>query len=261
MIYASMKNYLFQILDPFTAEEVEEELAKKGLKNIYIIEEDGTGQTLIGGTSRKKIHSEKVLILDEKSSVNWENQWALFAEDFKEGKAHIDLAPFGAEKTLLLSPGAGFGDLSHPTTYLMLQMMAGRVSHAQVVDIGTGSGILSLAAVFMGASRSIGIDIDKQAIVHAKENAKLNDLTPYTKFSKTLPKNLNRENIFLMNMILPEQKTLNPSQFNSHAKLWIVSGILSEQREEYLKLAEEWGWTSLEEYSRGEWLGWIFSQI
>ena len=111
-----MNNYLFEIIEPFTIEDIEAELQKKGLKDIYIIEEGGEGKVWIGGHSRKKIETDKALLIEEKSTVNWEDQWALFAEDFKEGKAHINLSPFGVEKTLLLTPGAGFGDLSHPTT-------------------------------------------------------------------------------------------------------------------------------------------------
>jgi len=189
-------------------------------------------------------------------SVDWNQQWELFAENFFNGKAHIDLSKFGVAKTLLLLPGPGFGDLSHPTTYLMLKMMKGRVRDESIVDIGSGSGILSLAALLLGANKAIGIDIDTSAIKHAKENAKINNLK--AQFSKTLPKNLANEQIFLMNMIFPEQKSLNPKKLNDFAKLWIVSGILVEQKKEYLLQANKWGWTPLSEHRKGEWMGWIF---
>lgn len=251
-----MFNYLFQILSDVG--KIKSELHKKGLKDIYIIEEDATGTILIGGRSRKKIHTEKALLIEEKSSVNWEDQWSLFAQDFKDGKAHINLSPFGVEKTLLLLPGAGFGDLSHPTTNLMLEMMKRRVADQTIVDIGTGSGILTLAAVLLGARLGIGIDIDPKAIAHAKKNAELNNLKTVTKFSKKLPKKV-AKSVFLMNMILPEQRELDPSRFNAHASTWIVSGILKDQKKEYLKQAKSWGWSPIEEFSRDEWMGWVFS--
>lgn len=254
-----MYNYLFQILSPFSIEEVEIELIKKGLKDTYVIEEDGEGQIFVGGRSRKKIRTEKALLIDEKNEVDWQDQWAHFAEDFKEGKAHINLSPFGVEKTLFLTPGAGFGDLSHPTTYLMLEMMKGRVERQTVVDIGAGSGILTLAAVMMGADFGIGIDIDPKAVAHAKENAKLNHLESHTKFSKNLPKKLASENLFLMNMILPEQMAFDPSRYNGFAKNWIVSGILAEQKKEYFKQTSKWGWHLIQEHSRSEWIGAVFS--
>lgn len=254
-----MYNYLFRVIDPFPVEEIENELIKKGLKDIYIIQNDGDGQIFIGGRSPKKIRPKNALLVEENSAVNWEDQWALFSEDFKEGKAHINLSPFGVENTLLLTPGAGFGDLSHPTTYLMLEIMKGRVDGKKIVDIGTGSGILTLAAVMLGADFGIGIDIDKEAIAHAKKNAKLNHLESQTKFSKNLPKKLSPYNIFLMNMILPEQRIFDPSRFNAYAKTWIVSGILAEQKNEYLRQASEWGWNLVLERSKSEWIGFLFS--
>lgn len=184
--------------------------------------------------------------------VNWEEQWALFAQNFKDGKAHIDLG----EKTLLLLPGEGFGDLSHPTTFLMLEMMKQYVVGESVIDIGTGSGILALASLMLGAKSSFGIDIDPGAVKHAKKNAKLNHLN--AKFSKALPKKLPKKNIFLMNMILMEQLQVEPERLNERAKLWIVSGILNTQKKKYLKQAEAWGWELVSVHRKTEWLGFVF---
>ena len=195
----------------------------------------------------------------KKFTVNWEEQWALFAESFSEGKAHIDLSRFGGASTLLLLPGPGFGDLSHPTTYLMLKMMQNRVQNLPVLDIGTGSGILSLAALLLGASSAIGLDIDPEALAHARTNAKLNHLK--ARFVKALPKSVPASNICLINMILSEQKVaLSQIQhYNRLSKLWIVSGILAEQKEKYLRLASAWGWEVQEEHKRKGWLGWVFT--
>jgi len=186
-------------------------------------------------------------------------QWALFAEGFKEGKAHIDLSRFGVNTTLLLNPGPGFGDLSHPTTQLMLKMMQDRVANKTIIDIGTGSGILTLAALMLGANTGLGIDIDLNAIIHAKTNAKLNHLENKALFSKKLPNKLPPQNVFLMNMIFPEQKGFDPSRFNAHANIWIISGILAEQKEEYFSQAEKWGWDLLEEHHNSGWMGLIYS--
>jgi ribosomal protein L11 methyltransferase len=187
------------------------------------------------------------------NQVDWEEQWALFAKNFKEGKAHI---PVG-DKTLLLLPGPGFGDLSHPTTALMMKMMKKYVPSESVIDIGTGSGILALAAILLKARSAIGIDIDSEALRHARKNRKLNQLK--ATFSKRLPKKIPRKNIMLMNMILPEQKEFQPERLNSLAKLWIISGILASQKKAYLSQAKSWGWRLLSHHRRGEWLGFVFS--
>jgi ribosomal protein L11 methyltransferase len=249
-----LKYLLFRVLNSNSATDVQKELRKKGLKNSFIIEDDAVGEIFIGGHSKKPIETENALLVEQKDAVvDWEQQWSLFAENFTEGKAHIDLG----EKTLLLTPGAGFGDLSHPTTYLMLEMLKTRSQGESIIDIGTGSGILALAALALGAKSAIGIDIDPAAIKHAKENAKINGLR--ATFGKHLPSDIGNENIFLMNMILPEQESILPTHYNPYAKLWLTSGILKEQRKEYLKIAEKWGWKLEEEHEKGDWLSFIFS--
>lgn len=250
-----MKYYLFQALD----DQAEEELIRHGLQDLYRIEE---GETIfIGGRCKKKPSSLKhsELIEEKESTIDWEEQWSLFAEGFAEGKAHIDLAKFGGTSTLLLLPGPGFGDLSHPTTYLMLEMMQSHIRGQAVLDIGTGSGILALAALLLGASSAIGIDIDDQALLHARTNAEANHLK--ARFQKTLPRHT-PPSIVLINMIFPEQKQAlrRIERYNKLAKLWIVSGILAEQKEEYLEQTRTWGWKIQEEHQKGEWLGWVFTQ-
>ena len=184
-------------------------------------------------------------------SVNWEEQWALFAENFYDGKAHIGLG----EKTLLLLPGPGFGDLSHPTTSLMLQMMRSHIYGESIIDIGSGSGILTLAALLLGARSSLGIDIDPEALLHGQKNNDLNSLK--AQFSRNLPNHL-PPSVALMNMILSEQRVAFSPRANRAAKLWITSGILASQEEEYLLQATAWGWKLLSRHQQTEWLGFIF---
>lgn len=191
-------------------------------------------------------------------TVDWEAQWASFAENFYDGLAHIDLTQYGGTGDLLLYPGAGFGDLSHPTTRLMLKLMQGRVKREQVVDIGCGSGILGLAALKLGALRLWGLDIDPDAIEHARQNCALNGLEAV--FSDEVPDSTEEKSILLMNMILPEQKMVmeQGARLNAIAKTWITSGILVTQREEYLAVARSWGWELVQELYEGEWLGMVF---
>ena len=158
--------------------------------------------------------------------IDWHEQWALHAPDFHAGFVHVK--PFGFK----LKPGPGFGDLSHPTTRLMLEMLPSKIS-LPVVDIGCGSGVLSLAAHFAGAPKVYGIDIDEGAITHAKENATLNKAPLF--FGKALPE-IPKRCLVLMNMISSEQCVAWESQkaLHPYVEEMIVSGIPLEERDRFL---------------------------
>ncbi len=253
-----MSYYLFKVLDEKAAKN---ELISKGLKDIYELQDCESNSLFIGGRSSQPLTDLRSVELAHESpeDVDWEEQWSFFAENFSDGRAEIDLSRFGKKKTLSLLPGPGFGDLSHPTTQLMLEMMKGHVAREAILDIGTGSGILILAALLLGADSAIGIDIDSHAIKHAKQNAKLNHLR--ARFVKKLPAKLSGPHICLLNMIFPEQLAALRSRrkYQALAKLWITSGILRKQKKAYLKQTKLWGWKLEEEHQKDQWLGFVFS--
>jgi len=83
--------------------------------------------------------------------------------------------PQPREINIRLDPGLAFGTGGHPTTRLCLAWMARNPPRGQaVIDYGTGSGVLGIAAIRLGASRVTGIDIDPHAIRAARENARAN---------------------------------------------------------------------------------------
>lgn len=239
----------------------------------------------IGG--KQEIYCEEVEFVDNElyqkfsfilscSSINvndidWQKQWSTHGLDFYEGHVHIDLKEIGYLKekissfgtTLRLQPGSGFGDLSHPTTHLVLKLMEDEVVNQEIVDIGFGSGILGLAALIMGAKQVFGLDIDSQALLHAQANALLNQMEKQASFyleSHFKSSFLSQPAIVLMNMIELEQKQAWEAHKDLHhlTKKSITSGILKEGRKSYLKLTERWGWRLEKEIEQEGWLGFIF---
>ena len=85
-------------------------------------------------------------------------------------------APAGARHYITLDPGMAFGTGTHPTTGLCLDWLGGDAQPAgrSVLDYGCGSGILAIAARRHGAARVVGVDLDPEALVVARENAALN---------------------------------------------------------------------------------------
>jgi ribosomal protein L11 methyltransferase len=85
-------------------------------------------------------------------------------------------APDAAAINLVLDPGLAFGTGSHPTTFLCLQWLCdslhgGRGTQLSVLDYGCGSGILGIAAAKLGAASVLGVDIDDNALIAARDNA------------------------------------------------------------------------------------------
>jgi len=189
--------------------------------------------------------------------VIWEKQWELFAPNFKGGKAHIDLTPYGCAETLQLYPGPGFGDLSHPTTRIVLRLMQPYVKNQAVLDIGCGSGILSVAAAAMGASQVDGYDIDPEAAYHAKKNATLSHFQKKIHFGTKPPKKIG--SVLLMNMISSEQAqawSVVEDRIPPSAIL-ITSGILEENADEYLQWRSRQGWQMTKKLTEEDWAGFV----
>jgi ribosomal protein L11 methyltransferase len=86
-------------------------------------------------------------------------------------------APDPAAINLILDPGMAFGTGSHPTTRLCLEWLCETVkSGEKILDYGCGSGILAITAAKLGAGEVVGIDIDDNALIAARDNAAANDV-------------------------------------------------------------------------------------
>lgn len=85
--------------------------------------------------------------------------------------------PREGEVIIELDPGMAFGTGTHPTTALCLRTLEGAISGGEtVIDVGTGSGILAIGAIKLGAERVLALDLDPVAVSSATENVKLNGL-------------------------------------------------------------------------------------
>lgn len=203
---------------------------------------------------------------DLEENIDWETQWKDHSPNFKDHLLEVDLSQYAdltqPLPTLYLHPGPGFGDLSHPTTRLTLSMMAKHVKNKVVLDIGCGSGILTVAAILLGASSAIGIDIDQEAILHAQKNAALNELGDRILFIKPedFATQLPADVVILMNMIRSQQSEAWQSlpQLHQQSGSCFTSGILSSEREQYLKECSLKGWSLVDEQQQENWMAFHF---
>lgn len=116
--------------------------------------------------------------------TNWEESWKENYPAQYVGENLIVLPYWNAEDTegripIILDPGLTFGTGAHPSTQMVMEFMEELVRPGmRVIDLGSGSGILSIAALRLGAKSAIGVDIDPKAESIARENAAYNSFGP-----------------------------------------------------------------------------------
>lgn len=119
----------------------------------------------------------------EYDEEDYQNSWKKYlfpekvSEKFVVKPTWREYTPEADELIIELDPGRAFGTGSHPTTSLCLKLMEENIKEGDsVIDVGTGSGILMIAADRLGASEIYGTDIDELAVESAKENLELNKI-------------------------------------------------------------------------------------
>lgn len=115
---------------------------------------------------------------------DWKNNWKKFFKILKPNKTIVIVPTWeeyekkDGEEIIKLEPGMAFGTGSHETTSLCIKKLEEYMKPGmKVLDIGTGSGILSIAASKLGACEVLGVDIDPMSVYIANENKKLNEVT------------------------------------------------------------------------------------
>ena len=153
---------------------------------------------------------------------------------------------FKDKKIIKIDPGAAFGTGSHPSTYLCLEKMENILfSDKKVLDIGSGSGILSVAARLLGAKEICAVDNDYLAINSTNSNFQLNfgnlkNLNTYLgSFNEVIFKNqLKQFDLVLCNILAEVIKEMIPNIYKclrNNGEV-IFSGILISQKDEIIKI-------------------------
>ena len=156
----------------------------------YLPEDDGgwhtLGQVRIALAALKKQHGEYaplLLTMENVADEDWENNWKAFYKPMEIGERLLVVPEWEQKEVpgrmkLILNPGLTFGTGSHATTRLCLTALDRLIRGGEkVLDLGCGSGILSIAALRLGAERAFACDVDPTCVNVAYENAALNDVS------------------------------------------------------------------------------------
>ncbi|WP_077287208.1 50S ribosomal protein L11 methyltransferase [Cognaticolwellia aestuarii] len=191
----------------------------------------------------KGIHPDKDKMaykLEQLEDKDWEREWMDNFHPMKFGQ-RLWICPSWRDVpdptavNVMLDPGLAFGTGTHPTTALCLTWLDGLdLEGKTVVDFGCGSGILSLAALKLGAKKVIGIDIDPQALQASLENAKRNQCED--RLALYLPKDQPefKADVVVANILAGPLRELAPViiEYVASNGVLALSGVLEEQAEQ-----------------------------
>ena len=225
----------------------------------------------------KKEHPEyapMLLTMEDVADEDWENNWKQFYKPMEIGNRLLvvpewEEAHGGERVKLVLNPGLTFGTGSHATTRLCLQALDTHIHGGEsVLDLGCGSGILSIAALRLGAARAFACDIDEKCVDVAYENAALNGIGKdrYTvRWGDVLSDEALRQemgggyDVVVANIVADVIMGLSGSvhPFLKAGGLFLCSGIIDDRAEEVLAKLKGDGWDVFEQRSSEGWFSYL----
>ncbi len=205
------------------------------------------------------------LLIDDES---WYDSWKRYYKPIVAGKYVIVPKWLNYDNTdnlikVLMDPGMAFGTGEHESTKMCLMLLSEvEVKDKSVIDVGTGSGILGIAAIKSGAGSCYMCDIDCVAVKAAKENAALNDVTDKAviELNDLLSDKSRKADIVLANLtadILIRLSNGLINHVNKGGKL-ICSGIIHSRKEEVIATFVNAGFILDKDITMGEWNALLF---
>jgi ribosomal protein L11 methyltransferase len=207
---------------------------------------------------------------------NWMEAWKSRYQPIAIGKKLMILpvwmdSPAPERVAIKIDPGMAFGTGTHPTTQLCLELLETVFDEpvSAVIDVGCGSGILSVAALKLGAEKALAVDIDEAAIANSRENAVHNEVNSEALVlgvgsvaeikAGTFP--LTQAPLVLANILAPVLIRLldaGLAELATPGGAIILSGILDHQAPDVNAAAQTHGLTFIEQRQSGDWVALLY---
>ena len=211
--------------------------------------------------------------IKEIDEEDWANNWKKYYKPMPIGEKLLvcpsweEVPELGDRKLLLLDPGMAFGSGLHETTRMCLEEIEKRVCDGTtLIDLGCGSGILSIAASLLGAKDLVAVDVDPVCTKVARENAELNGVTLHTvvgnvinddEFFSTLKSSEKdgKYDIVVANIVAGVliKIAFRIPELLHDGGIFISSGIIHERLDEVIAAYESVGLSIVEIKKMGEW--------
>ena len=209
--------------------------------------------------------------IDSVREEDWANNWKQYYKPFNVGSKLVvkpsweEVKDIGERKILEIDPASSFGTGQHHTTRLVMELLEGVISEGdRMLDLGCGSGILSIAGLLLGAKQAVMADIFENAVKTASENVEKNgfDKDSYKAYcGNIIEDKVLREkigggyNVITANIVADVIIAMSGlfREFMAENGTLIVSGIITERLPEVLTALKEAGFTVTEQREREGW--------
>lgn len=256
---------------------IEESLLKKdrtkGIIHIYINPEENPMESVSFLKERLNASGiEHEITVSDCKVEDWQNNWKQYFHPMPIGEkllirpVWIDDYDADGRAVLDIEPGLAFGSGSHPTTRLCLETLERYVKNGDsVLDIGCGSGILSIATLLLGAKSALGVDIDSLAVKTAKENANQNGFAEdrFTAVQGNLSDKVSGKfDIVVANIVADIIMEFNTEvgKFLKDDGVYITGGIIENREDEVLYSFNQNGFEVIERHENNGWLVFVLKK-
>ena len=261
----------FSDIDTCPWDYVDEELLKKDKTVVSISGYMETNENVIAVTEQLKIMLPQDAQV-EVISVNeddWANNWKKYYHPIRVGKnlvikpSWIDYEKQENDIIVELDPGMAFGTGTHETTRMCMEHLEKYIDkNSRVLDVGCGSGILSITSLLIGAKEVTGVDIDPVAVKVAIENGAMNKFKEpqyVIKRGNLVDEAQGKYDVIVANIIADVIIAVcgDVKQFVADDGVFISSGIIVDRKEDVKKAFADRGYTIVEELEEGEWVSFV----
>ena len=202
---------------------------------------------------------------------DWENSWKDYFDILNIGEKFV-IVPTWREYeneenkyVINIDPGMAFGTGGHETTSLCIKNLEKYVKpHDNIIDVGCGSGILSIAASYLTDGEIKAVDLDKLAVDVSRENFALNNLENRITVEEAslLTKETKKYNVIVANILahIIELMLDDAYKLLEDGGYYITSGIIKDKKDELLEKMLERGFKLIEETSDNEWYSFVVTK-
>ncbi|MDE7270426.1 MAG: 50S ribosomal protein L11 methyltransferase [Acetatifactor sp.] len=216
---------------------------------------------------------EGSVAVDETEDIDWINNWKQYFHQFYIDDILVipsweDIRPEDSERMVLhIDPGTAFGTGMHETTQLCIRQLRKYITpETELLDVGTGSGILAILSLMFGAKHAVGTDLDPCAVDAVAENCAVNGISP-EQFEMMIGNIITdkavqdrvgyaRYDIVVANILADVLMPLTPviTRQLKPGGIYITSGIIDDKEQTVADAVKAAGLTILEITYQGEWV-------